>query len=667
MDDPATTPPIPAAPKPTPRRRWQLAVLVPIAIIAALITLWQWDWMIPIVASRLRATLGRSVTIAHLHVSLGRITRITATGTRIANPTGFPAPEPFATVERLQIDVDVPASLRARHLLLPLVALDRPAILATVLPDGRTNYGFDTAAINTAAQSIGNLTIANGRAHIVVPHWDTDTEATFATQPAGETPPGGAPPLGAPPLGAPGPPSRIAVAATGTYAGLPLTASFVGGSLMSLDDPAHPFPLDLRLTVGPTSITLRGIVRNPITLTGADLRLTLRGPDLGLLYPLTGIPMAPTPPYTLAAHLEYDARKIHLTDITGTIGTTDIDGSAIIDPRPDRAGATFELHSKSVDLADLGGFIGAEPGRAGAPNMSAQQSQAMSAAAATPLLLPTRLLDLPKLRSADIAFHFRGDHVKGTNMPFDTVEVTGNLDNGHVTLHPLTFGVGTGAIVAIVDLLPQPDDVLGAKADIEIRQLDLARLLAATRLASGTGRLNGRALVTSRGNSTAALLGAANGTVDLAMKGGTVSALLVNLAGLQFGNALLSVLAGAKHADIRCLIGAFTVTQGQLQTRIMLIDTSEAIVRGTGTIDLAHERLAYLIWTHAKHFSIAALPAPLGITGSFRHPAIAPDMKALAARGGVAAGLGAVFPPLALLPTIQLGVDDDPRCGAPSP
>ncbi len=645
--EPSARPPGQVEPKAKPRRlRWLAVGLVPIAIVAALVMIWQWDWMIPVVTGRLQAALGRAVAIEHLAISLGRTTRITASGVRIANPDGFPAGAPFATLGHLAIDVDVAASLRGRRLVMPLVAIDRPAILAIMLADGRSNYGFDGANISAATQPIGNLTIANGRAQLVVPHWDTDASATFATQAAGAS----------------GQPARITVQASGVYGGQPLTGSFVGGALMSVGATAHPFPIDLRLTVGPTNVALVGTVRDIIAFTGADLKLTLRGPDLGLLYPLTGIPFPRTPGYVLAGHLEYGARKIHFKDITGTVGSTDLDGSAVVDPRQNREGATFELHSKSVDLADLIGFIGAEPGRAGGPNMSTQQVQAMSTAAASPLLLPSKVLDLPRLRAADVAFHYRGDQIKGSAMPFDTIDVVGTLEDGHITLHPLTFGVGAGAIVATVDLLPQPDDLVRARAEIEIRQLDLARLLAATRLASGTGRINGRALITSRGNSMSALLGAADGTVDIRMNGGSISALLVNLAGLQFGNALLSMLGSPKHADVLCVIGAFTVTQGELQTRTLLIDTSEALIRGTGTIDLAHERLAYTIWTAAKHFTIASLPVPIGITGSFRHPVIGPDLAALGARGGAAAGLGALFPPLALLPTIQLGVDDDPRC-----
>jgi hypothetical protein len=41
-----------------------------------------------------------------------------------------------------------------------------------------------------------------------------------------------------------------------------------------------------------------------------------------------------------------------------------------------------------------------------------------------------------------------------------------------------------------------------------------------------------------------------------------------------------------------------------------------------------------------------------------------PNITRLALRGGAAVGLGVLFPPAAVLPTIQFGVGNDHRCEA---
>ena len=72
------------------RRRWPYVVGGIALAIVAVIVAFRWDWLIPIVDSRASAALGRPVHLTHLHVSLGRTTRIVADGVTIANPPDWP-------------------------------------------------------------------------------------------------------------------------------------------------------------------------------------------------------------------------------------------------------------------------------------------------------------------------------------------------------------------------------------------------------------------------------------------------------------------------------------------------------------------------------------------------------------------------------------------------
>ena len=72
---------------------------IPIIFVALVVAFWNWDWFIPIVDARASAAIGRKVTIAHLHVRLGRIVRMTAEDVTIANPPDWPSGDPaFASV-----------------------------------------------------------------------------------------------------------------------------------------------------------------------------------------------------------------------------------------------------------------------------------------------------------------------------------------------------------------------------------------------------------------------------------------------------------------------------------------------------------------------------------------------------------------------------------------
>jgi AsmA family protein len=163
------------------------------------------------------------------------------------------------------------------------------------------------------------------------------------------------------------------------------------------------------------------------------------------------------------------------------------------------------------------------------------------------------------------------------------------------------------------------------------------------------------------GASMSQMLANGQGGVKLAMVGGDMSALLVDLSGLHFGKALLSALGLPQRTDVECFVTAATLDRGMFQLQALILDTGEAIVTGTGAANLRTEQLDMQLRTNAQHFTIGSLPTPINIGGTLKNPSVMPGAE-LAARGGAIVGLGVLFPPLALLPTIQFGTGADDRC-----
>lgn len=145
--------------------------------------------------------------------------------------------------------------------------------------------------------------------------------------------------------------------------------------------------------------------------------------------------------------------------------------------------------------------------------------------------------------------------------------------------------------------------------------------------------------------------------------GGNLSALLVDLSGLEFGNALLSALGVPTRTQIECLVTDFVLKNGEAESRLTMLDSEEARIGIVGGIDLRHETLDLTLRTVAKHFSVGSLPALIGIKGTLASPSVQPDLSETGARAAAAAGLGVLLTPLAaLLPTIQTGIGEDGAC-----
>ena len=284
-------------------------------------------------------------------------------------------------------------------------------------------------------------------------------------------------------------------------------------------------------------------VQNPLNFAGADLKLELAGTNMELLLPLIGIAFPKTPSYQIKGDLDYADGRIRFRKFVGQLGSSDVQGNIEVDPGQKRPVVTADVTSRQVDLADLGGFLGSEPGRMNTPNQTPEQRQAVARAEASPRLLPTTRISLPKLLAADVHLKYRGAKIQGRNMPFDSFAADMDIIDGRILLHPVSLGVGDGRIAGTVEIDPLNGDQFRTKADIAVQRVDLGRMLKATNLVGGSGVFGGRAVLETTGNSMATMMANGNGSLQLTMAGGgDLSALLVDLSGLQFGNALLSAL-----------------------------------------------------------------------------------------------------------------------------
>ena len=652
---------------PAKRRRhvwpWVLGV-IGIALIAV-IALWDWDWFLPLVEAQASSALGRKVTAQHLHVALGRTITVALDGVEVAGVPDLAAGKPFADIDKLTVAVDAMAYVRSRQLVIPQITVDHPVIEADQNLQGESNWPSGSSSSSSKPSSnpspgpqLGNLVINNGQAHVALAKLKADFSVNAATQAAS------AASNGAANGGAAGEGQEIVADAKGTYAAQPITARFTGGALLSLRDKSHPYPIDLHLANGATRVSLTGTVENPLNFAGANLTLQFAGPNMAQLTPLTGVPIPETPPFSVTGKLNYADHKVQFNDFHGRLGDSDLNGDIAGDPaRSPRRLVEATLYSHRVNLADLGGFIGTTPGQKGDQN-AGQRAAVEHKQASTDKVLPQTPINLPKLNFADVHLRYKGEHIEGRSVPLDNIVANLNIDDGRIQLQPLSFAVGGGDIALHADLDPVNAHDVKANARIDLQHVSLSRLLAATHLVEGAGTLTGNAEINSTGDSLASLLGHGNGGVAMGMSGGNLSALLVDIAGLEVGNAILSALGVPQRANLQCFVAEYVLTNGVLDTKTLIVDTSEADIRGTGNINLAKETLDYKLVTRSKHFSIGTLSTPIDITGTLKSPGIHPEVGPLALKGGAAVGLGILFPPAALLPTIQFGTGNTGACQA---
>src|SRR5262249_58922485 len=100
------------------------------------------------------------------------------------------------------------------------------------------------------------------------------------------------------------------------------------------------------------------------------------------------------------------------------------------------------------------------------------------------------------------------------------------------------------------------------------------------------GRIQGQVMLTGYGRSLAQVMSVADGHVDAALGGGSVSSLMVSLAGLQIFDALVLYVTGDNRIPILCALGRLNYRHGTVTFDRTLLDTQKSVLHVTGTVAL---------------------------------------------------------------------------------
>jgi len=623
-------------PAPPHRRLWPL---IPLLALLLLLLLWDWNWFKPLIERQASVALGQTVLVGNLEVHLSGHPELVLTRITLANPKGFTSEAaPLARIRRLSLRFAL-RDLFDRRLRISQLDIDQPVATLRAGTDGQRNWQLRLPPQEPGAKpwtvEIEALSIQEGQFSLRDAVLKADISGTLHTAAQGDSAE-----------------SRLVAAAEGRYRDQPFTARFVGGSALRLRTPQHPYPVDFQAQTGTTRMLLKGSLLDPLHFAGANLRLFLQGPDLSALADLTGLPLPNTPAYRLEGDLDYQARSIRFKNFSGLMGESDLAGDLKVHLGQSRPRMEATVRSRQVRLADLSGLIGGNPN---------------AIPAATPggdvRVLPSTAINLPRLKAADVKLDFEGAHIVGDALPFDRLAFKLSIDDGVMRLSPVDFGIGDGSLRFYATLDPRGEQ-LALDGTAELRRVDVSRLMQKTGYA-GSGRIGGFARLKGKGRSAAELLGHGNGELKLAMAGGDFSALLLDLSGLDFGNAVLSAVGFGKRTEVRCLVGDFALHNGLLDTRSFVLDTGNTNLLLNGSANLRDESLDLRLSTRPKRANIGRLKAPIHISGRFSDPHIHPDYMELGLRSAAVVALGTLLTPLAaLLPTLQLGPGEDRDCQA---
>jgi uncharacterized protein involved in outer membrane biogenesis len=438
---------------------------------------------------------------------------------------------------------------------------------------------------------------------------------------------------------------QFAWTATGSYQGAPVDGSGKTGAILALETD-QPFPVQARLHVGDSKIALVGTLTNPMHLAALNLRVWFAGSSMAKLYPILGITLPDTPPYAteghLSAELHAQGSRYSYRDFKGRVGESDLGGNLQVVTGGPRMKLTGDLHSQLLRFADLGPLVGAPSPEQTQQHASKQQPKEKA--------LPVEQFHTNRLRTMDADATFDAGHIErpGT-LPIDALSTRIRLDDGVLKLDPLRAQVAGGTIEGNVsaDSNTQP---MRTGIDLRARHLQLKRMFPTVQsMQSSFGEINGDVTLNGTGSSVSGLLSNATGEVKLLMNNGAISKTLLEAAGLNVANVVVEKLFGDKTIKINCAATDLTGNNGLFTSRLFVLDTSDATVNVTGTINFGNEHLDMDVVPHTKGLRVFSLRSPLYVKGTFKNPDVGVQPGPLILRGGGAVALGVLAAPAAAL------------------
>jgi len=690
-----------------PRIKWTGTVLLGVLCLLVLIlALFNWNLLRPTLARQITASTGRVATIdGDLKVHLWSWNpSAEVNDISVKNPSWADRDLMFHA-KRLTISVSLTHLLRGQ-IVLPEIDLLQPTINLERDAKGRASWelGTRSGSPNHNTQpaklpAIRRLIVEGGKLHVV----DQIRKLTFsgslvAADQAGKDNS-----------------AAFQVRCTGTLNEKPFRLEVDGGPLLDLE-PDKPYSFSTHLTASDITLDTQVTVAKPFDLGSLAVKFVVSGNDLADVFYLTGLALPNTPKYRLAATVNVDGTLFNIENLQGNLGSSDISGQGHLDTADKIPKLTAKLSSHTLNIVDLAPTLGkpasgaadslaassyvpAKHKTAGKPdkkitstnNSAAPQVAQVSeedeesetappAKEGSPVkvpspnteapppnggrLLPDADLQVNRVRgmNADITYHAAA--VIAPKVPMKNVSFHLVLEDGLLTIDPLSFGLEAGNFSGKVRIDARQDIPL-TDIDMRINEVDLGQFKSASMPDPPIqGDMQGRFQFHGAGSSIHKLASGVNGAMSIVIPHGQIREAFAELTGINVLKGL-GLLLSKEHqqADIRCAIIDFKAHDGSLNTTTVYVDTSNVLITGRGKINLGTEAIDLALQGDPKKVAFLRLRSPISLHGTLAHPAVGLEADKLAEQVGAAVALGALLTPAAsALAFIDPGLAKDKDC-----
>ncbi|HWV02383.1 MAG TPA: AsmA-like C-terminal region-containing protein [Devosia sp.] len=562
------------------RWRWTASVVVIVLALLAIAANFPFGWLKPDLERAWSRRIGRPVTIG----ALQRETWFSFTPTIVVRNVRVPQPAwagkgDFATVARGVVRFNVFSALFGH--VRPSSITVSGLRLALVRDAGhRENWRLGAAGLGGGGLALDRLELSDAR----VSYRDAVQDRRAALALSADRRHG------------------VMVQGKGTIWGHKVTIAAHGPPITDADT---RWPFTARLTGDAVGMTATGTMAHPLDIAHLTAEMTAHASDLKLIDAIIEAGLFGTQPVKLAAHVVHDGKSWTVSHLSGTVGHSDFTGHITSKKVGDRVKLAGAVTFGRLDFDDLA----SDAGLARAHRLAAETGRR---------LVPNTRINLAHMGPADGVITVNARRlVSKTPSSLTAMRGTLTLDHRRLTADPfrvdLTHGHVSGRIV-----IDQRDGWPVPRVAIA---LDLAGADLPTLIGGGgevTGSVVGRARLVGRGSTFREVVADGDGRIGLVARDGVLPAKVASELGFDIARTLTT--GDTKRAGLRCIALGLAMRNGVGTLDPLVIDTTRAQSRGTGTVHFPEETLAIRLTGAPKAKSVLRLPAAIIVGGTIEDP-----------------------------------------------
>lgn len=434
--------------------------------------------------------------------------------------------------------------------------------------------------------------------------------------------------------------------------GAPLTVAATAGPLASLLPGAAtvPFPVDLTIQAAGQTLIAKGSVADIRAGSGANIAIAANIPDLAALSPLAGTSLPALKALTVqttitdAAGGFRNGAILHGLTVTGPNGDLAAEASVGLGAR---TSLTAVVKSARIDLDAIQTAIDQ------APTPPAQPAPASTLPPKhANRLFSDRKLPFAELKAADADIRLDIATLRSGGADYKGIGLSATLANARLTVDPFAADTPGGRLSGTLSVdasQPAPPVHLVLHAPgLALKSL----LVLAHQPSVASGNLEVHADVKGAGDTPHAIAGSLDGSIGMALAGGTVdNRLLGSLLGKVMDSLNAMDLVGkGGSSELRCFAVLMESRRGVGTVQPLALVSSLLTMTGSGTVNLGTETLAMELRPQAR-IAGTGVVIPMDVSGSITDPRVAVNRISTieSNAGSVAGAIAGAATPLGLL------------------